>query len=146
MSSPSASRRRSDIALGALVAGLVFVLLWVSWFGGSLVMELRETIQRVIPAGDKLGHFVLYGAIAFFAALLVRRWGWVLLSSLAIFGLGVFDELRQIGEVDRSVSATDLLANGLGIVAGVGAALVLLWLRARGISARDLTRRLKGTN
>ena len=120
--------RRADLALGLVVVALVALLFWVSWFGGSVVADIREAIQRAIPAGDKVGHFVLYGAISFFAALRFRRTVVVAVVSLLIFGLGVFDEIRQMGEADRSVSATDLLANGCGIVAGVVAARVILHL------------------
>jgi VanZ family protein len=83
-----------------------------------------------VPGVDKLGHFGLYGV---FGWLLGRGWlhagrrparGWLVLLGLL---LGVSDELRHARLPDRSAEIGDWLADGAGLLTGIG--LATYWRR-----------------
>ena len=120
--------RRADIALGAVVAGLVLLLVWGTVFGGGMLDPVRAVL-RAVPSSDKIAHFSIYGSITFFASLIARRPAWIARIVVAVFTIGLLDEIRQIGEFGRSYTVGDLVANGLGVA--FGAALALLWVRGR---------------
>ena len=75
---------------------------------------------------DKVGHFVIYGSIAFFAALLAKHPARIRAAAAAVMLLGIADEFRQIGDFGRTYSIEDIIANGLGILAGVTVAKMIL--------------------
>jgi VanZ family protein len=97
----------------------------------------RETLplllQRVYnyPAGDKAGHFVLFGGLAFLAALGFGRRARpvagmsVRVSTLVIVALVTLEEASQAWFPGRTASVLDLLASYAGIAAGVAAAKVI---------------------
>ena len=95
----------------------------------------RETlpllVQRVYnyPAGDKAGHFVLFGGLTFLAAL-----GWrarpvagisIPVSTLVIAVLVTLEEASQAWFPGRTASGYDLLASYAGIAVGAVAAKVI---------------------
>jgi VanZ family protein len=93
----------------------------------------RETLplllQRVYnyPAGDKIGHFVLFGGLAFLAALgFPRRTELagvsVPMSTLVIAVLVTLEEASQAWFPGRTASVFDLLASYAGLAAAVAAA------------------------
>lgn len=78
---------------------------------------------RLIPPWDKLLHGAVYGMMA----LLLRSAGVLpnmLVMGALVLGVGLFDELHQLGIPGREASSFDLLADGLGITVG-------LWVSAR---------------
>lgn len=91
--------------------------------GFALLRFLAELLLGDPGQNDKIGHFVAYAALAGNAALSFRaRWIAALLLS---FSYGLMFEAIQAFLPDREgLSGADLLANGLGVLAGGGAALL----------------------
>ncbi len=86
-----------------------------------------------VPAGDKLGHFVLYGVLG---ALLARGRGvgeGIPHAALILAGAlyGASDEWHQSFVPGRQVSVLDWVADLCGVAAGYWTVLVLLRQRAR---------------
>lgn len=119
---------RSEALFAVAVAALFGLLVWFTAFDGWRIGPFREVL-RSVPLSDKIGHFVIYGSIAFFAALLAKRPARIRAAVAAVMLVGVADEYRQLGEFGRTYSIEDLIANGFGILAGV--ALAMMWLRSR---------------
>ncbi len=77
---------------------------------------------RNIPLGDKLGHFFLFGTLAYLADRWLRRewrlpggWTWPLGSTLVAVAATV-EEFSQIFLPHRSFDPGDLLADFAGIL------------------------------
>lgn len=91
-----------------------------------------------VPYADKIGHIVLYGALAWFLGVLLQklslRWAWIVGPTLS-WGIGFLDEVRQIGLRGRDAGFSDLLANTIGV-------LVAAWLVRR--RHQDTEYRLEG--
>lgn len=119
---------RCHALLVSTVAGLFGLLVWFTAFDGWRVGPFREILQSV-PMSDKVGHFVIYGSIAFFAALLAKHPVRIRSAAAAVMLLGIADEFRQLGEFGRTYSIGDIVANGLGILAGVAVAKMILLKR-----------------
>ena len=119
---------RCEALLASTVAGLSGFLVWATVFDGSRFGPIREVL-RSVPMSDKIGHFVIYGSIAFFVALLAKRPQRIRVAAGAVMALGIADEIRQIGEAGRTYSLADLVANALGILAGVAVAKLIIRLR-----------------
>jgi VanZ family protein len=77
---------------------------------------LFDWIERT-PGSDKVGHFVLIGAMAFFLniALHARRAGPVLLGSVLVFAVFAVEETSQLFIPRRHFDWGDLTADVLGI-------------------------------
>jgi len=86
--------------------------------------HLNFTIRWIhsIRYGDKLGHFILVGMLAFVVNLNLgatrwRWWGWsVLKGSFIIFILITLEEYSQLFIASRHFDYGDLLSNYLGIL------------------------------
>jgi VanZ family protein len=86
--------------------------------------QLNFTIRWIhsIPYGDKLGHFILVGMLAFVVNLSLgaARWHWLgwsmLKGSLIIFILITLEECSQLFISYRHFDIGDLLSNYLGIL------------------------------
>ncbi len=107
----------------AIAFGLFIVLV--------IVLADTEHLPRFIkgiydfPFGDKLGHFVLYGLLTFFAtaALIMtfqnRTSKQVTLSTGLILALLIgFEEFSQIFFSSRTFDLVDLTASYLGVIVG----------------------------
>lgn len=85
-----------------------------------------------VPAGDKLGHMLLFGTLALLANLAANgaRFPWgrmtVLKGSLFVLIPTVVEEISQLFISSRSFDLLDLVADGVGIVIGGWIALLLL--------------------
>ena len=85
-----------------------------------------------VPAGDKFGHFMLFGGLAFLAntALAGARlqWGAITLLKGSLFVLvpTVIEEFSQLFFRSRTFDLLDLLADGVGIFLGGWLALALM--------------------
>lgn len=83
---------------------------------------------------DKLDHFVFYAIYGFLLYLAVRfqdRYEWLTRAAwrvTVIFGVlyGITDEIHQYFVPGRSMDWRDVLADGLGIIAGATVAFYLL--------------------
>lgn len=70
---------------------------------------------------DKIQHFVAYGILAFLLAKATyRRYSWssLVVIVLAVILFGACDELYQATIPNRSSSINDVIADGLGALAG----------------------------
>ncbi|MCP4768246.1 MAG: VanZ family protein [Gammaproteobacteria bacterium] len=73
---------------------------------------------RMVPYGDKIAHFVLFGLLGMLCGLqtwrieLIRIWPGIILTT----GIAIADELLQLVFASRTFSFVDLLANLLGIL------------------------------
>jgi VanZ family protein len=113
--------------------------LWLGvwWFGWVLCVVLSlihpPSLGVDVPDGDKIGHFLAYGALSAWAAWLFAtaraRW----LACLGLVALGVLMELAQGALTsDRMMDPRDGLSDALGVLAGQLAG----WGSARGFLQR----------
>ena len=125
--------RRAKIVLVAFVAFLVALVALADSGNGQQFFQLA----RKIPAGDKLGHFVLFGTLSFLVNLVlcaqeIRLWKLTILKGSAIVGgLVTIEEFSQLFFRSRSCDLGDLIADIMGIwVCGWLATKYLAWRRA----------------
>lgn len=108
---------------GGVVATVMF-LVWGTAFNGRSFGPIRAVL-RALPYGDKVAHFGLYGIITLGLALLVRTRNQAIGAGIAVIGLGIGDEFRQLTEPNRNVDIADVLANLGGVALGLLIALVI---------------------
>ncbi len=80
-----------------------------------------QTVPRMRGNTDKILHFLVYGAMSALVLWPLSRNGHrypYVLSILAAFLVGIFDETIQYYNPARVASLLDLLADGLGALAG----------------------------
>lgn len=102
---------------------LQFLRWWLA--GGTLLLILVLLASlapgsRVpaLPGADKIGHALMYGSVfLWFSGILKPRLWWLLLLLLLMVG-GVV-ELLQAAVPGRSQDPRDLLANAVGLAAGL---------------------------
>ena len=117
--------RRPRLWLSAWLA--LFVLI----AAGSL-MSADKLPPVDLDGFDKLQHFVGYAALSVGAVMLFARLRIQALAALAIIGFGIGIEFAQTSlTVDRMGDAADVLANTLGVLAGLllSATPVARWLQ-----------------
>jgi VanZ family protein len=97
--------------LSAIAAGLIVVQI--------LLLQQPAYAERVIDAtSDKLIHFVVFGAIAFFIWLATGG-RWALMVWAVVVLIGAIDETQQIDAPGRTASIADLVADGAGATAAL---------------------------
>ena len=74
------------------------------------------------PGGDKTHHFIAYGALMFPTALRRPKY-WIWIGLLYIGLSGVIELVQPMA--NRHMELADLAANGLGILCGTAAGLLL---------------------
>lgn len=134
-----ASNSLSRVGLSVLGAASG-LLVWGTGFGGRSFGPVRFLLVTT-PHGDKVGHFVLYGAIVFALAILTRRPFPAVTGALVMFAIGVADEFRQLWVGGRNFDLLDIAANFAGIAAGLIAAGVVLGL----VETKTPTRQVEGS-
>lgn len=103
------------------VAGYVLLLSGIVAFANLGTAEWVFTVASLIPYGDKVGHTVLMGLLAFFlnGALCCRTLaigrGHLLVGSMIAYLLVFAEELSQIWMASRSFDVYDLLFDVIGI-------------------------------
>lgn len=82
-----------------------------------------EPIPQAFDQQDKLHHLLGFAAFAFTLRLGFPRWrlGWALMFAL---GVALLIEVAQGYQPHRDASAGDMLANTLGVLLGVGCAVL----------------------
>ena len=100
----------------------LWVSLWMLAFAGVWALSLlppRE-LPQVTVGNDKFGHFIAYFALMAGAVqLYARRVSWAAMAVLlALAGLGI-EHLQAIMGLGRMGDRADLIANLLGIGAGL---------------------------
>ena len=131
--------RRAKIIL----AGLGLLLLSLVSLADSGHGQRLFALANVIPGGDKVGHFVLFGPLAFLVNLVwqagtVRWFGlrW-LKGSVAIMAVVTLEECSQVLFRSRTFDLLDLAADGLGIwLCGRLAIYYLNWRRLKTVAAQ----------
>lgn len=107
---------------------IVEILFWL-WLATVWVLSTIPLHAPDVPSGDKIGHFVSYGLLAFLAGNLdqnrLRVWAWVSLMGVAV-------ECVQYFLPWRSFELLDMLANSTGALLGV-----LLLVLAQRVMARS---------
>jgi VanZ family protein len=103
-----------------------WLLAW--WCAVALVVVaslLPAMLLPQVPAGgDKLEHFAAYGLLAAFAVQLFGRFSPVLRACAGLVLLGIALELAQgLLTATRQMDAHDVLANTLGVLAGLSTVL-----------------------
>ncbi|MEQ8469817.1 MAG: VanZ family protein [Marinoscillum sp.] len=78
-------------------------------------------LPKIIPFGDKVGHFTLYGLMAYLLNftlsqrnITIRNYG-IPLGSLVVLGFAIAEEFTQLAFESRTFDLVDLLFDVLGI-------------------------------
>ena len=107
----------------AACAALLFLLfIWISVDAGRLPSFI--TALYAFPHGDKVGHFLLMGLVAFFLGLAFcsgRKEGRkkrLCIAGIAFIVLTTIEEMSQTYFANRSMDAVDLLCSYAGIFMG----------------------------
>ncbi len=107
-----------------LIAALLFL-------GFMVIVTLSADVRWIptklagIPFSDKIGHFGLYGILAFLLNLALSRRAVQIgpiripLALLIVCTLGILDEAQQSFSPYRSVDIRDLTADWVGVTVGV---------------------------
>jgi hypothetical protein len=109
--------RHAKIALVGFVLFLVSLITLADSGHGRWLFALAETI----PAGDKLGHLVLFGTLSFLVNLIwnaetIQLLGLrILKGSAAVMALTTLEECSQVLFRSRSFDLLDLASDALGI-------------------------------
>jgi VanZ family protein len=124
--------RRAKIVLAGFIVFLVALVALADSGRGQPFFAL----VRQVPAGDKLGHFVLFGILSFLVNLISRGAGFklgrivLLKGSAIVIGVVTAEEFSQLFFRSRSFDLFDLAADLLGIfMCGWLATKYLAWKR-----------------
>ena len=111
---------------------------WVFGWALCIALSLLPPIELGAPPdSDKLGHFLAYFTLMAWAVMLFQGWRARVLVAGALILLGLGLEFAQaMLTTTRQGDARDMLANTLGVLAGLGVALtpgrhLLAWADAR---------------
>lgn len=108
MNTPSQPHRRAWLLLGW---GMVVVVVVSSLI--PLDVDLQE-------GRDKVAHFIAYGSMTFWFAMLFEGRGRQLAVTLAFAAMGVAVEFLQAMTDYRTFDVGDMIANGIGAALGFG--------------------------
>ena len=103
------------------VAFFLFIC-WIIYMANANISNIFFELINIIPGGDKLGHFFLFGILAMLVnlALNCRTFKFnkysIQLGGFIVFTLTMFEELSQYLFPNRTVDIVDLIANLAGIV------------------------------
>lgn len=115
-------KNRIHWSLLALVA-LVAVMLKAEYDANMAHKTLAFALVANVPAGDKIGHFCLFGGLAFLVDRLWRRRDLsagrlrVPAAAVVVLGLATLEELAQAFHPHRTLDIVDWLANLAGVTA-----------------------------
>lgn len=108
-----------------LAAAFFLFLLLVAYWADTDSMPKILGAMLEIPYGDKIGHFVLYGILAYlltvampFRRVKILRWNLPLGLVLAA-GFASLEEISQLFFANRTASFIDLFSGYSGILAAV---------------------------
>jgi VanZ family protein len=109
----------------------LFLLLVAYWADTDSMPKILSALTE-FPYGDKIGHFILYGILAYlltvampFRRVKILRWSLPLGLVLAA-GFASLEEISQLFFVNRTASFVDLFSGYIGIAA---AAVIIPCLR-----------------
>jgi hypothetical protein len=105
---------------------LVCAGLWgMAWLGAAAALLLPLGVSTP-GRSDLVGHFMLFGSLAFGAVGFSRQAGQLAWLALTTVALGTALEFAQNLVPYRTFEPIDAVANGVGALAGYGAALLIL--------------------
>ena len=107
-------------------------LLAIGWGWAAAIVWLSLTPappKLDFEHGDKLGHFLAYGALMFWFCLLYLKTGTRILYAAGFIAMGIGLEFIQGWLVYRTYDPFDMLANTIGVALGWVAAMFLRILR-----------------
>ena len=109
------------------------------WDRVDASQRARFGADTALPEKDFVIHVAVWGSITGLVALAIWTWVGLVAAAFGVFGLSVAIELAQ-GRFSstRSVESIDVVANGVGVAAGVAtaAAVLVCWsFVASGIDA-----------
>ncbi|NQZ90179.1 MAG: VanZ family protein [Colwellia sp.] len=103
------------------VAFLGFIA-WIIYLANTAQNSVFFEFVASIPNGDKLGHFCLFGLLtlganfAFKLKCITLMSSNIYIGSVVVFVLVLVEELSQYFIPNRTLDATDLLADFVGII------------------------------
>lgn len=101
--------------LAAIYVALILVIITLANQGNLAVAQYL----RLLPLGDKLGHFFLIGLLTLVLNLAVRCHAWIRglpTASVVVAVLITAEEFSQLTQVTRSFDWGDMSANFAGIL------------------------------
>jgi VanZ family protein len=105
------------LLFGAFLGFIILFIYWANTSHENVVFEWVESIRY----GDKIGHFCLFGGLAFtanaafrFKCISLGRFN-VLLGAVGVASFAVIEELSQYFIAVRSFDLWDLLSGIVGI-------------------------------
>ena len=108
-------------ALLAIGWGCAAAIVWLSLTPAPPKLDFEH--------GDKLGHFLAYGALMFLFCMIYQKWNARLLHAAVFVLMGVGLEFIQGWLVYRTYDPLDMLANTIGVALGWVAAMLIRILR-----------------
>jgi VanZ family protein len=101
---------------------IAFLLSIAYWVDTDSMPEVLKALYRFLN-GDRVGHFVLYGLLAFLLNwafpkrgwFIQRRW-WIPLGSLVALAGATLEEILQLFFANRTANLVDLGCGLLGIL------------------------------
>lgn len=105
-----------------IIVPVLLAFFTIAYWADSETMPGWLHIIYDFPNGDRIGHVVIYGAIAFFLnlALPAYRWKWmrvlIPLGSILAFGMACAEEFSQFFFPSRTPDWVDLICGWLGIL------------------------------
>lgn len=97
------------------------------WDRVDASQRARLATDGALPEEDFVVHAVVWAAITGLVALAIWTWTGLVVAIVGVFGFSVVVELAQGSfSSTRSVESVDIVANGVGVVAGAAAATVVL--------------------
>jgi polysaccharide biosynthesis protein VpsQ len=133
------TRRRVRVALVAFVVVLAGLVLLADAGRGRWLFRLADWV----PGGDKTGHFVLFGFLAFLVNVVMHGSGWRIGRLTLLHGSGIAalvalaEEVSQLGFAARTFDLFDLAAGFAGILL-LGRLALLFLKRERTLAARTV--------
>ena len=106
-----------------LLAFLAFMMLGIFWANTNTMPDFLDRILYGLPLGDKIGHFIIYGILAYlltwampFRRISIGRFSLPLGLVLAI-GFATLEEFSQLFVERRTPGWLDLFSGYLGVYA-----------------------------
>jgi VanZ family protein len=113
-------RRKALIALG-----------W-AWVAAIVWLSVTPSPPKVdFPESDKAGHFIAYGSLMFWFAMLYAKRNVRLAYAAGFVAMGIGLEFVQSTLGYRTYEVFDMVANTIGVLLGWAAAMALPRIRVR---------------
>ena len=110
----------------------ILVALGWTWAGAIVWLSLTPSPPTIdIQSGDKLGHFMAYGALMSWFSFLYSKAGTRLAYAAGFVAMGIGLEFVQGWLGYRTFEVFDMLANSIGVLLGLALALAMPRITAR---------------